>query len=162
MRISMGEPWNGSRGDVHGRSLLVFNVLIRISRTTDEMTTRELRDAIAISPVFCSLGSLRGTMFELKLDQTPVYSRGSEEPTDAWYGKSDHQEVEEDVKTCRHVHLDGEVYACLRKLVGVPRVVERGALEDQQEKTGNCVEHNKAYHPIYHALTPGVCEYSEV
>lgn len=148
--------------DVQARSMLVLNALIRISRTTDEMTTRELRDVIAIRPDFCNFGSLRGTMLSRESGPNPVYSGRQEGPTDSWYGKDDHQDVEEDVKTRRHVYLDGEVHAGLRKPVGVPRVVERGALEDQQEETGNCVEHNKADHPIYHKLALGIREYSEV
>lgn len=158
----MGGPWKGSGEDVHGRSVLVLNSLIRISRTTDEMTTRELRDAIAISPAFCNLGRFRGTVFERELGQNPVYSGRQEGPTDAWYGKDDHQDVEEDVKACGHIYLDREVYARLRKPVRVPRVVERGALEDNQEETGDCVEHNKADHPIHDNLALAVCEYSEV
>lgn len=160
--ISKEEPWTGSRGDVHVRSLLVLNALIRISRTTDEMTTRELRDVIAISPAFCNPGSLRGTVLRCELSPNPVYSRRQERPTDAWYRKGNHQDVEEDVKACGHIYLDVEVYACLWKLEGIPGVIERGALEYQQEETGNCVEHSKGDHPINYNLALGVCEYSEV
>lgn len=88
--IRTGGPRNGRREDGHGRSVLFLNALIRIRRTTDEMTTRELRDVIVISPAFCNFGSLRGTMFERELGQSPVYSRRQEGPTDAWHGKDDH------------------------------------------------------------------------
>lgn len=101
-------------------------------------------------------------MFERELGQNLVYSGRQEGPTDAWYGKDDHQDVEEDVKACGHIYLDGEVYARLRKPVGIPRVIERGALKNQQEETGNCVEHNKTDHRIHDNLALAVCEYSKV
>lgn len=154
--------WNGSGNIIHERSVLVLNALIRTRRMTDEMTTKELRDVIAISPAFCNFGSLSGTMFERELGQGPVNSRRQERLTDAWYSKGNHHDVEEDVKTCGHIYLDGEVYARVRKFVGVPGVVERRALEDQQEETGNSVEHNETNHPIHYKLALGASEYSKI